>query len=176
MKYLALIILLLSNTLHMVIFDFDTDSSLDDWYVVNDGVMGGLSQGNLNINKKGHAVFEGKVSLDNNGGFTSIRHNFEQKEVTGKTKAVLRIKGDGKSYQFRVKTNSNDRYSYIYTFETSEKWETIEIPLDEMYPSFRGRKLDMPNFPIEKLSEIIFLIANKKAEGFSLEIDKIGLE
>jgi NADH dehydrogenase [ubiquinone] 1 alpha subcomplex assembly factor 1 len=175
MKYLILITLLLSAS-HMVIFDFDTDSSLDNWYVMNDGVMGGLSKGNLSINKKGHAVFEGTVSLDNNGGFTSIRHIFEQKEMTGQTKAVIRLKGDGKQCQFRIKTNPNDWYSYIYVFDTSDEWETIEIPLDEMYPSFRGRKLDMPNFPMENLSEITFLIANKKAETFKMEIDKIGLK
>lgn len=160
----------------MVIFDFDNESSLENWYVVNDGVMGGLSNGKMTLNKKGHAVFEGTVSLENNGGFTSIRHSFETRDVTGKTKAILRVKGDGKDYQFRVKNSSKDWHSYIYTFETSGKWQNIEIPLGEMYPSFRGMELDMPNYPTEQLSDITFLIANKKAEAFRIEIDKIILE
>lgn len=175
MKYLIITMLLLSGS-HMVIFDFESNSSLSEWYVVNDGVMGGLSEGKLSINKKGNAIFEGTVSLENYGGFTSVRYGFEPKNIEGKSKAVIHLKGDGKSYQFRVKTNTNDWLSYVYTFDTSGSWETISIPLDEMYPSFRGRKLDMPNFPIENLSEITFLIANKRAEDFRLEIDKIGME
>jgi NADH dehydrogenase [ubiquinone] 1 alpha subcomplex assembly factor 1 len=45
-----------------------------------------------------------------------------------------------------------------------------------MVPSFRGRKLDMPNYPAKVLEEVVILISNKKAERFSLEIDKITLE
>jgi len=167
--------LLISST-GIVLFDFDADSQLDEWYVVNDGVMGGLSQGHVAINKSGNAVFYGNVSLDNYGGFTSIRYSFEQREIIGKTKAIIRLKGDGKRYQFRVKRNRIERHSYIHYFETSGEWETIEIPLVDMYPTFRGRELDMPNFSAEYVSDITFLIANKKAETFKLEIDKIILE
>ena len=45
-----------------------------------------------------------------------------------------------------------------------------------MYPSFRGRKLDEPNFYHESIEEITFLIANKQNEDFKLLIDKIELK
>ena len=38
----------------------------------------------------------------------------------------------------------------------------IEIPINSMYPSFRGRKLDKPNFFHKSIEEVTFLIANKK--------------
>ena len=160
----------------MVIFDFDKKSDLTNWRVVDDGVMGGLSQGNFKTNEKGNAIFYGDVSLENNGGFSSVRHRFQEKTVNEYSKFVIRLKGDRKRYQFRVKTDSYDRYSYISYFETSGEWQTIEIPLEEMYPSFRGRKLSIPNFPGEAMEEIAFLIANYKAESFKLEIDKISLK
>ena len=82
------------------------------------------------------------------------------------------IKGkDGKRYQFRVKRSVNDRYSYISYFETTGEWEEISIPLADMYPSFRGRKLDMANYSGDELSEISFLVSNKKAESFCLLTD-----
>ncbi len=160
----------------LIIFDFNKDSNLSNWNVVDDGVMGGLSQGNFEINKEGNAVFEGTVSLENNGGFSSVRHRFDTQKVKGFTKVLIRLKGDEKKYQFRVKTNSYDRYSYIARFTTTGNWQTIEISLSEMYPAFRGRNLDLPNYPTETMQEIAFLIGNKKAEQFRLEIDKIELK
>jgi hypothetical protein len=43
-----------------------------------------------------------------------------------------------------------------------------------MYPSFRGRKLNQPNFSKDSIEEIL-LIGNKKKEEFKLLIDKIEL-
>jgi NADH dehydrogenase [ubiquinone] 1 alpha subcomplex assembly factor 1 len=86
------------------------------------------------------------------------------------------VKGDGKTYQFRVKTNRYDRHSYIGFFNTSGKEEIIEIELREMEPGFRGMKPNIPDYPGKQMEEISFLIANKKAESFRLEIDKILLK
>ncbi len=160
----------------MVLVDFDKNADLSQWYVVDDVVMGGRSSGSFEINESGNAVFQGKVSLENNGGFSSVRYLFDSQKVSDYKKAVIYLKGDGKKYQFRVKSSRYDRHSYIYTFQTSGDWQTIEIPLGEMIPSFRGFRLNIPNYPIEHLEEIAFLIGNKKPESFRLELDKIILE
>lgn len=161
---------------NFTLFDFNNNSNLSNWTVIDDGVMGGRSNGNFKINDDGFGMFYGKVSLENNGGFSSVRYRFETINAKSYNKVVLHLKGDGKRYQFRVKSNKNDRHSYIYYFQSSINWETIEIPLKEMYPTFRGQKLRMPNFKGEAMEEIAFLIANSKAEDFQLEIDKIELK
>ncbi|MEL7119793.1 MAG: CIA30 family protein [Bacteroidota bacterium] len=160
----------------MVLFDFTPESDLSRWYVVDDGVMGGLSQGNFGLDDEGHAIFRGTVSLENNGGFSSIRYRSGTVDVSAYEKVVLRLKGDGKKYQFRMKSSRYDRHSYIQYFETNGEWQTIEIPLSDLYPTFRGRTLRMSNYPGEIVEEIAFLIGNKKAENFNLVIDKIELE
>ena len=175
MLFYSLLFLVMINP-SLVIVDFNVESDLADWYIVDDGVMGGLSSGNMSIDKEGHARFYGEVSLDNNGGFTSVRYQFNTKKIEPYNNCRIRIKGDTKNYQFRVKSDASQRFSYIYEFETNGGWEEIVIPLSEMYPSFRGRKLDMPNFPNQQLEEIVFLIANKKEESFELMIDSITLE
>ena len=131
----------------MIIFNFDTDSNLSNWYVVDDGVMGGRSQGNFFLNDEGHGIFQGNVSLENNGGFSSVRYRFAPKAVEGYTTCVIRLKGDGKRYQFRLKSEVYDRHSYISYFETTGEWQSIEIPLAEMYPTFRGRRLRHVQLP-----------------------------
>lgn len=160
----------------MVLFDFNTDSDVSKWKIVDDGVMGGLSNGNFKLNEEGHGVFSGTISLENNGGFSSLRYQTETLDVSKYTKAILKIRGDGKKYQFRIKSNKSDYASYIYEFKTSENWMTVEVPFEKMVPQFRGRKLDMPNYVGATIEEVTFLIGNKKEESFELLIDKIELK
>ena len=175
MKYLICCMVLFSSLSNTIIFDFNKNSSINNWVVVDDVVMGGRSSGNFELDKEGNGVFYGSISLKNNGGFSSLRHGFN-KLMVGKFKTVvLKIKGDGKSFQFRIKHKSSDYASYITSFSTSGDWQEIEIPINNMYPSFRGRKLDEPNFSHESIEEVTFLIANKKNEYFKLLIDKIEL-
>ena len=158
----------------LILYNFDKNSSSSDWRVVDDVVMGGRSDGSFKINDAGNGVFEGSVSLENNGGFSSVRHrkNFQ---INFKKSIRIHLKGDGSNYQFRIKANSSDSHSYIAEFPTNGEWETIEIQLSAMYPAFRGRKLSIPNFDQDQIEEIAFLIGNKKAQEFKLEIKSIEL-
>jgi len=168
-------ILFSSNAKHLI-FDFNGKSDIRNWLIIDDVVMGGRSSGTFKLNSEGHGVFEGKVSLENNGGFSSVRYNFEKRNVKEFTKMCIKLKGDGKDYQFRMKGNSGDYYSYIASFSTSGEWQEIEILLKDMYPSFRGRRLNQPNFSNNSIEEIAFLIGNKQKEQFKLLIDKIELK
>lgn len=160
----------------LTIFDFSKDSKTGAWKVEDDVVMGGRSTGSFFVNKEGNAVFYGNVSLENNGGFSSVQYYFDPIDVTQYRTAVIRLKGDGKRYQFIVESGKNDRNYYAYEFQTGNNWQTVVVPLAEMYPVYRGDRLDIPNYPGRTMSQVRFLIANEKPESFSLEIDKIWLE
>lgn len=159
-----------------IIFDFNTTKDISNWRIVDDVVMGGKSEGNFTLNKDGNGVFSGNVSLENNGGFSSLRYRTSSIKIKNYKNIILKIKGDGKNYQFRVKDDLDNYYSYVFTFKTDNDWQTITIPLSEMYPVFRGRKLQIDNFSSEKIEEIAFLIGNKKEQSFKLEINKIYLQ
>jgi NADH dehydrogenase [ubiquinone] 1 alpha subcomplex assembly factor 1 len=102
--------------------------------------------------------------------------NLTINEVNSKKYVVLRVKGDGKNYEFRLKGDLAQAESYVHKFETTGEWETIRLPIVDFYPQFRGRKLNIPNFKFDKIEQLCFLIANSKEEDFSLLIDWIGLE
>jgi hypothetical protein len=163
------------NEDNKTIYEFNKDANIGSWNIMNDDVMGGVSTSTFKLNSEGHGVFEGKVSTAYNGGFASVR--YRSSENVGKSKSIkIRLNGDGKDYQFRIKKNSNDLESYITSFSTSGSWQTVEINLKDLYPSFRGRKLSQPNFDGVKFEEISFLIANKKDESFKLVLDRIEWE
>ena len=77
MKTLILTLTLFAFMTSITIFQFNNTSNLDDWQVVDDVVMGGKSNGNFQLNKDGYAVFSGDVSLENNGGFSSVQYTFD---------------------------------------------------------------------------------------------------
>ena len=159
-----------------VIFKFESGISTDGWQIVDDRVMGGKSQGLFVLNSEGRGVFKGAVTTENNGGFSSLRYNFEAIQTAGFESVVLKLKGDGKAYQFRLKSNSNDRHSYVYRFTTIGILEEIVIPLKLFRPTYRGRALTLPNFEADTLEQIAFLIGNKTNEDFYLEIESISLK
>lgn len=184
MKFIftTLLLIMLVHTPDLILFDFSSECESNQWRVVDDVVMGGRSDGHFTISEEGHGLYHGNVSLENNGGFSSLRHRFETKDVSDYTKVILRVKGDGSRYQFRIKTSQRDYYSYINYFETNGKWQELELSLKDFYPAFRGRTLNLDNYltdsenPELKMEEIAFLIGNKKAQSFRLEIDWIGLK
>lgn len=159
----------------IIIFNFNHNVSIKDWQTTNDTVMGGVSQSSIYVDNHGYGVFSGKVSTENNGGFAMIRHSTSVK-CSPSSKIVLRVKGDKKKYQFRLKSKKYQRFWYVHTFKTTGEWQTIQLNLNDFYPSFRGVKLNKPNFSENEISEIAFLIGNKKNEFFELKIDKITLE
>lgn len=158
------------------IFIFTKTSNTEDWIIVDDVVMGGKSNGAFKIDDNHHGMFYGTISLKNNGGFSSVRYRGKTINVKGYSKIILRIKGDGKRYQFRIKETVTQQHSYVAYFTTSGSWETIEIALADLFPKFRGRTLDMPNFAGDTITELGFLFGNKKAEDFRLLIDNILLQ
>lgn len=138
--------------------------------------MGGISTSSLVVTEEGHGKFSGHVSLENYGGFASVQLNTTLKLPKEKRYIVLRVKGDGKRYEFRIKAKVNQAESYVQPFMTSGEWEIIKLEISDFYPQFRGRRLSIPNFNFPAIAQLSFLIANKKEEDFQLLIDWIGLE
>jgi NADH dehydrogenase [ubiquinone] 1 alpha subcomplex assembly factor 1 len=159
-----------------VLFDFADPTAMRGWQVEDDGVMGGVSRGNMVHDKAGHLIFRGEVSLENNGGFSSIQNNFSPIDVSKYQHAILRLKGDGKDYRFIVESDPRARHYYLAEFTTNGDWQEIKIPLRTMYPMRRGDRLDLPDYPAETLSQVRLMIANGRAESFELQVESIKLE
>ena len=157
------------------IYRFSTQTNLREWRIVNDGVMGGISKSNLLITSEGHGQFSGHVSLENNGGFASIQLN-QSAILSDEIKyIILRVKGDGKQYEFRIKSNIYQSVSYVHQFKTTGEWQNIQLIINDFYPQYFGQKLNRPNFNYKKIEQISFLISNKQEEDFKILIDNISM-
>ncbi|MFT6320032.1 MAG: monofunctional biosynthetic peptidoglycan transglycosylase [Granulosicoccus sp.] len=176
MKYLLITFAIITMmTTDTSLFEFQKANEMDAWRIVNDGVMGGRSQSKIAWNEKENTFeFSGDVSMENNGGFASVRaipQNFNQREFK---KIKLRVKGDGKIYKFRMRNSTNfDGIVYSLDFETENgQWKEIELALDDFQPTFRGRIYsNYGKFDPMDLQQIGFLIAGKQEGKFHLEVD-----
>jgi len=160
-----------------VLFDFSKESNIQNWIVVNDGVMGGLSKGNFSIDNEGHALFKGYVSLENNGGFASIRSQWTPYDLKDFDGILLRVRGDGKIYRFRIRTEqTGSNISYTALFSTEEnKWQEVYIPFSEMVPLYRGFIVnDAGPLSPASIRSFGFMLADKQQGEFMLEVDQIS--
>ncbi|MDB4196151.1 CIA30 family protein [Flavobacteriaceae bacterium] len=146
------------------------DNDRNNWLVVNDNVMGGVSESNIRFSKNNTLIFQGRVSIENNGGFASFRYKTKNLKVNKDQKIKMVVIGDSKEYQIRIKPSQNIRYTYSKTFKTTNSKQIIEIPLNEFTAQYRGYKLNMENFDFDKIEEFGILVGNKKNEEFRLEI------
>ena len=154
------------------LFDFSIVSGDDGWQILNDGVMGGVSISRFEI-IGGLAVFQGTVSLANNGGFASVRSPLIPPRLCGCDTFVLRVRGDGHRYKFTVRMQSSfDSAIYQSVFAPAPAaWEELRLPFADFVPTFRGRTLtgEPPLNPAGIVS-VGFLISEKQAGPFRLEI------
>ena len=147
------------------------------WYVVNDSVMGGISNSQV-LYENDNLVFTGNVSLANNGGFASIRTllDVQSQDIT---KIMLRVKGDGQTYQLRLRTNEYmDGTAYTRSFSTTKsEWLNIEFLPEDFQLTYRGRLLEQqPTINFKDVRQLGFMIAGKQAGEFRLEVEKIDFK
>ncbi len=150
-----------------------------DWRIVNDGVMGGVSASQMEHSNSGQGKFSGTVSLANNGGFASTRALLSIILPPSITKVRIRLKGDGKKYSFRIRTDGDfDGVSFRHFFTTEEgEWQEINLSLNDFVPTWRGRILtNIPPIQSSTIRQIGFLIADKQVGNFSLLVDWIRFE
>lgn len=156
------------------VLQFAEEEKEPEWRPVNDGVMGGLSKGDCKT-ENGVLVFEGTLSLKNNGGFSSVRTLGASYDFADSEGLAMRVKGDGRIYQLRVATDARHRgslVSYQKKFETkANEWIEVKVPFEELKPGWRGRMLSGHVFDPSKVSQLGVLIGDKKSGDFRLEVD-----
>ncbi|MEM7549371.1 MAG: CIA30 family protein [Bacteroidota bacterium] len=151
----------------------------DEWKCVNDVVMGGISNSAFRIESSDHGVFSGNVSLENNGGFASVKVPHQKLLPKGYKSISLRVKGDGQHYKFRIKSNLlPNNSSYSKDFETKDReWIEVILELSDFTPTLKGNVLSgYPDLTSDRIEGIGFLISGKQEGPFRLEISEISLK
>jgi NADH dehydrogenase [ubiquinone] 1 alpha subcomplex assembly factor 1 len=154
--------------------DFSRPAAARGFRVINDGVMGGVSSSQL-AQSAGSLVFEGIVSLENNGGFASFRGPVTIPPGTRSLRVTLR--GDGQRYKLTLKAEDNNAGpQYQAGFVAPPDWVTVSFSAADFAASFRGRTVEAPALAMHEMRAIGVLIADRQAGPFRLEIRSIAAE
>jgi len=148
-----------------------------DWRIVDDGVMGGLSKGKREISNDGILRFFGTLSLENNGGFSSLRTEPVKLDLSEAKGLMLRVKGDGRTYQVRLSTDAKYRgreMSFQAGFPTEkDKWTEVKVPFASLVGTWRGMDLPDKTFDPAMIRRLGLILADNQEGPFELRVDWI---
>ena len=175
---IQLIILLFHfiTTQDAIKIDFGKEKEGKYWRVINDGVMGGLSKGTKRLTTNS-MLFKGIVSLDNNGGFSSLRYPFSDKNISKCNEIEIRYRSAGISLAFTIAVS---RRWYIPNYKirldkTLSKWTTKTIRLTDLRKHYIGKPMNetLNKKTLKEIVRIGFITDEKKYGDFEFEIDYI---
>ena len=153
------------------VMDFSDPDVARRLWVVNDGVMGGVSKSRTRQVAEG-VVFEGEVSLRNNGGFASLRGPVAWTD--GTSALELLVHGDGKRYRLLLRMDSAPgAASYQCDFDALGP-QTHRFVAADFQATFRGRIVSAAPLVFARVVEFGILIADKQEGPFVLQLRHLG--
>ena len=161
------------------LFDFTEADAPKQWQTVNDGVMGGVSEGKFKITDTKTMEFFGTLSLANNGGFASVRTKVKKLSLEKDDTLVAKIRGDGRQYMLNLYPNKQRMaYSYRATVQTKkDEWIEVKVPLDKFEATSFGRIVKNAGLvKPEEINSLGFMLSDKKAGPFKMEIEWIKVQ
>jgi len=163
----------------IVLFDFTGADAAKEWQTVNDGVMGGISEGKFKITEQKTMEFFGTLSLKNNGGFASVRTKGKKLGLEKGDTLVAKVRGDGREYQMNLYLNKPlIAFSYRATVQTKkDEWIEVKVSLDKFEATSFGRPVkDAGAVKPEEVNALGFMLGDKKAGPFKMEVEWIKVE
>lgn len=157
-----------------MLYDFSDAEAAVGWTAINDVVMGGVSSSAMETTEENTVLFAGQVSLENNGGFASVRAAIGPRDLSASEGLRIRARGDGRTYRLRLHNNAGmDGIAYQASFDTrSGEWQTVSLPFAAFQPTFRGRvPLNAPPLDTRQIEQVGLMIADGQAGPFTLEVD-----
>lgn len=161
------------------LLDFAGPDTAQKWQAVNDGVMVGVSDGRFKITADKTLEFFGTLSLENNGGFASVRTKPTELDIKAGDTLVVRVKGDGREYVLNIYTKSR-RMAFSYRSPlptTKDEWTEVAIPLEDFIPTAFGRRVQGigPVVP-DQINGLGFMLSDKKPGKFQMQVEWMQVE
>ena len=169
----------MAEEMPQTLFDFTGADPAKEWQNVNDGVMGGVSEGKFKITDTKTMEFLGTLSLANNGGFASVRTKAKKLGLEKGDTLVAKVKGDGREYHMNLSVPTFQiAYNYRAVFQTKkDEWIEVKLPLDKFEATSFGQVVkNAGQVKPTSVNGLGFMLSDKKAGPFKMEVESIKVE
>jgi len=159
----------------VILFDFAAGEHAGNWRIVNDTVMGGRSQSSVEIDD-GVLVFSGELSLENQGGFCSVRSKSTGWDLSEYEGLSVTIRTGDRSFTLTARDEAgNDTVGHHHPLPvTGDEWQTVHALFADFEATYHGRVLDdNPGLDTAAVRSIGFLIGEEQEGPFRLEVARI---
>ena len=131
------------------------------WSYVSDQVMGGISQGQLAFKTEqgeSFAHMTGQVSTENNGGFIQFRKSIAKGSTASVSGITLKVRGNGQQYYIHLRSSGTllPWQYYQASFQVSDQWQTIKIPLSDFVASGKWLRNQIKPSSIRSVGVVAF--------------------
>jgi monofunctional biosynthetic peptidoglycan transglycosylase len=116
------------------------------------------------------------LSLENNGGFASVRTKAKKLDLEKGDSLLVRIRGDGREYSMNLHVPRRlVAFSYRSMIHTKEdEWIEVKLPLDQFQATSFGRPIrDAGPVDPQEVNGLGFLLGDKEAGPFELVVEWI---
>ena len=153
--------------------DFRTESPQLRWYVVNDGVMGGLSEGRVFF--EDNSLVHAGVLNTNGGGFSYVGARLPEDTLAGYSNLQVRLNTSGREYALNLEDARNSRISHqaLIPLGSSDAWQEVSIGFDETVPTIFSREVNSEPFLDTEVNELSFILGDGIDGEFRMEIEWI---
>lgn len=161
------------------VFSFASDDDVQRWNVVNDTVMGGVSSGEVTWADEA-MVFTGELSLDNNGGFASVRSPFIDPSVAApwaeRSGLALEMRGDGRSWAIEVRDGGASGGWIATVSPPVDEFALVEIPWSDFTPvtRFLDPRPSVEPLDPSRIALIALYLIDGVEEPFRLEVRSLS--
>ena len=142
------------------LYNFRTDTA-DGWFIVNDGVMGGHSDGH--VARNGDAlVFLGTL-VTRDGGFSAARTD-KTADLSGTGAVELVVRGDGRTYRLELSDGvyrRGEMVSRTAPFQTTGEQQTVRVAYADLDATVFGEPVRVPTFDPSTLAGVGIFIAGR---------------
>ena len=150
---------------------------VQEWIMISDNVMGGITASNLAYTDSS-MVLSGTISLENYGGFASVKTKFGRFDLSEYKGVRIRFKAVNQRFAFTLENSRNWTQPYLkgdFGSAKANTWTETTI----YFKDFNEYQIGEPTggkLDPAQLKGIVRLgiITNEKKEGpFSLEVDYV---
>ena len=173
-KFILILLLMCSQSNAEIIFT-DKLHPTNEWTLITDKVMGGISTGEYNfikIDNNDAIKITGNVSTKNNGGFIQIRRNLDGINLTNAKNLEVLAKGNNEKYFIHLRTSFTilPWQYYQYSFTVKEDFINFILPIK----NFKKSGLLLPNEINPKNIKSIGIVAFGKDYKAELAVKEIS--